>query len=139
MECIPLSECKHRFLYRIFSRNLAFGVFDENNSGFVGIREKFGRFYLFTEHHRDTGAPYGTVSPLEELEPLPENIRIEESLGVIDVHTRRPVEFDKPVAKGGKGWFFADTGESSRKIAPLSVSNADLFNWLREKEEQHCR
>jgi predicted RNase H-like HicB family nuclease len=68
---IPLSECKHGYLYRISSRNLAFGVFDSTKQGFVGIREKFGHRYLFTEFHYDTGAPFGTVRPKELLEICP--------------------------------------------------------------------
>lgn len=65
---IRLEDCKHSYLYRIYSRNLSFGVFHKKSSGFIGIREKFGYEYLFTEYHFDTGAPYGTVHPLEELE-----------------------------------------------------------------------
>jgi hypothetical protein len=71
MQTIPLTECKHGYLYRISSRNLAFGVFNENSQGFVGIREKFGNRYLFTEFHWDTGAPFGTVHPKELLEECP--------------------------------------------------------------------
>ena len=50
---IPLNECKKGFLYEIHSRNLDFGVFD-GNDGFIGIREKFGKRYLFTEYHWET-------------------------------------------------------------------------------------
>jgi hypothetical protein len=65
---IPLEECKDGYLYRISSRNLAFGVYRAEAKGFVGIREKFGNEYLFTEFHYDTGAPFGTVFPKKELE-----------------------------------------------------------------------
>ena len=68
---IPLTECKHGYLYRINSRNLRFGVFNENSKGFVGIREKFHNRYLFIEFHWDTGAPFGTVHPKELLEECP--------------------------------------------------------------------
>jgi hypothetical protein len=64
---IPLTECKHSYLYRIFSRNLLFGIFNEDSSGFIGIREKFGYRYLFTEYHRDLNNHCATVSPKEEL------------------------------------------------------------------------
>lgn len=66
---IPLNECIHGHVYRIHSRNLDYGVFKSNIGGFTGIREKFGDHYLFTEYHYDTGAPYGTVHPLEDLGP----------------------------------------------------------------------
>jgi len=60
-------------LYRIRSRNLPYGVYD-GNGGFIGIREKFGSLYLFTEYDYDTGPPYGTVIVVEDLGSIPEEI-----------------------------------------------------------------
>jgi hypothetical protein len=68
---IPLSDCKHGWLYKIQSRNLIMGVFNEEKSRFVGIRGKFDQRFLFVEYHWDTGPPFGTVKPLECLEPCP--------------------------------------------------------------------
>ena len=73
---IPLMDCKHGFLYEIDSRNLNFGVFNEKNNGFIGIRQKFSSRFLFTEYHWDTGEPYGTVKPKKELRELPSDIEI---------------------------------------------------------------
>jgi len=102
---IPLDECKNGMLYRISSRNLSLGVFREAVSGFIGIREKFGNYYLFTEYHWDTGPPFGTVHALEELEPVPEGIPLEESLyPPICTETGRPVEYFND-------WHYKDTGE----------------------------
>jgi hypothetical protein len=67
---IPLASCKHGFLYRLDSRNLRYGVFNEKTKGFMGIRRKFTMVFLFEEYHWDTGEPYGTVKPLEELEDI---------------------------------------------------------------------
>lgn len=64
---IPIEQCVKYGLYKIYSRNLTLGVYD-GNGGFVGIREKFGDEYLFTEYHWDTGEPFGTVMPLELIE-----------------------------------------------------------------------
>lgn len=80
---IPLAECKKRHVYRIHSRNLKFGVYD-GDGGFIGIREKFGSRYSFTEYHRDTGAPHGTVHPQEDLGPIPEGIELLESVSTGD-------------------------------------------------------
>ena len=74
---IPLSECVKGFVYLINSRNLGLGVFD-GKGGFIGVREKFGDRYLFTEYHWDTGVPYGTVHPLEKLCQLPAEIPVSE-------------------------------------------------------------
>lgn len=63
---LTIEECKHGHLYKINSRNLKWGVFNASVKGFIGIREKFGRRYLFTEFHWDTGPPFGTVKPIVE-------------------------------------------------------------------------
>lgn len=71
---IPLRSCIDGHVYKIYSRNLDVGVFHAEVEGFTGIRNKFGWNYLFTEFHYDQGPPYGTVSPLEDLGPLPAGI-----------------------------------------------------------------
>lgn len=70
-DCIEMPDCKHGYVYRLRSRNLSIGVYDEAEKGFIGIREKFRHKFLSTEYHWDTGAPHGTASPVEELEKLP--------------------------------------------------------------------
>jgi hypothetical protein len=132
---IPLDECVDGRLYRIHSRNLSFGVFQKKSGGFIGIREKFGNEYLFAEYHYDTGAPFGTVYPKKELESLPEDIELAETLGTVDENGKKVI-FDKSRSEGGKGWYDPDTGESCNTM-PCSVSNQKLFQWLKEKEEQY--
>lgn len=61
MELIPFH------VYSLNSRNLNFGVWNPETSGFKGVREKFGDLYLFEEYHWDTGEPYGTAAPLEDV------------------------------------------------------------------------
>lgn len=68
---ILLNECKHGWLYRLSSRNLVSGVYNETVKAFVGIREKFGHEYLDTEYHWDNGPPFGTAKPLEILMTCP--------------------------------------------------------------------
>jgi len=64
---IPIELCKHGWLYKLNSRNLDYGVYDDTQKGFTGIRTKFGSRYLFTEYHWDTGPPFGTVQPIKEV------------------------------------------------------------------------
>lgn len=135
---IKLDQCKNRFLYRIHSRNLNFGVYSEEAKGFIGIREKFGSKYLFTEYHWDTGEPYGTVKPQEELFIIPEEFILKEYLGSKDHKTGRLIEFDKPVKDGGKGWYYIDTGEPSTNISPVSIHNNDLFDFLTNVEKSYA-
>jgi hypothetical protein len=70
-EFIPLEECVHGGVYKLYCRNLAYGIFNQKDNGFIGIRTKFGHQYLFTEYHHDTGPPYGTVKPIEFVEQSP--------------------------------------------------------------------
>lgn len=128
---IKLENCEHGFIYKIRSRNLKFGVFNKNDNGFIGIREKFDFKYLFTEYHWDTGAPYGTVKPKERLMPVPEDIQIMERFDSIDKETGRKVEF-----KEGSGWYFLDSGEVSQQIQAVSPSNDLLFNFLEKIEAE---
>jgi len=80
MEFIPLEQCVKGTIYKIHSRNLRIGVFN-GDTGFIGIREKFGHEYLFTEYHYDCGAGgYGTVRPIEIIAELPKWIPLKEYL-----------------------------------------------------------
>ena len=51
-------EPKHGHLYKLRSRNLTYGVYNENIPGFVGIREKkgFGRFLEIENNGTGRGA-----------------------------------------------------------------------------------
>lgn len=75
---LPREACKHRHLYRIQSRNLPLGVWNETTKGFVGIRLKFGSRYLFEEYHWDE-PEFATAKPTELLEPLPDDIELNEN------------------------------------------------------------
>jgi len=133
---IPMNECIPRRLYEIHCRNLILGVYD-GNEGFIGIREKFGSEYLFTEFHYDQGAPFGTVDgQIDTGIDLPENIELANYGKSLDRDTMREVYFDKPVADGGRGWVFVDTDEPDENIRPALVQNEDLFNWLKEMERK---
>lgn len=164
---IPLEQCKNGVLYRIASRNLSFGVFREASKGFVGIREKFGDEFLFTEYHWDTGPPYGTVSPHAELEPVPEGMSLEETLGTVGIKSRRPLEYfndwryrdTDEVCTEEQGWDdkLGAVGENSRRPLKqgenkgwryadtkqraeewaVSAKNNSLFEWLQEKRKQY--
>lgn len=78
---LPIAECVNGRIYRLQSRNLIVGVYREETKGFIGIRRKFGHTYLFEEYHWDTGAPYGTAYPIEEVAVLPDHIVSSEMIG----------------------------------------------------------
>lgn len=130
---IPLKECQHGYTYRIVSRNLSIGVFNKENSGFVGIREKFGDRYLFTEYHRDTGAPYGTVAPQEEIEKCPVD-DIRERFETICIECGGLVDFVKKNKDGTGDWGHTGDPGKCEKILQHgnfhSLRNNDLLVYL---------
>lgn len=81
MEYMGIDKLEPRRAYELKSRNLVVGFWNPRNKGFMGVREKFGDRYLFTEYHYDTGAPNGTAMPVRELDLwLPEDVPFRENL-----------------------------------------------------------
>jgi hypothetical protein len=131
---LPTDQLVRGRVYQIDSRNLTVGVFD-GARGFIGIREKLGDRFLFKEYLADGGA-FGTVWPQAEIGICPPEIELKESGPSRDQITGRLVGFDRPVADGGKGWYFLDTGESSQAIRAYSELNRQLFDFLKAFENQ---
>ncbi len=61
-----MEDLERGMVYKIRCRNLQLGVWD-GNTGFIGIRTKWGDRFLAKEYHWDTGEPYGTVRMAESL------------------------------------------------------------------------
>jgi hypothetical protein len=122
-----------RRVYRLESRNLRYGAW--TGRAFVGLRNKFWRLRLDEEYSGADAGMYRTVRSAEPLDVVvPENISLRIILGSVDGETQRPVAFDAPIAKGGRGWYFTDTGEASEDIRPYAVGNPALFDFLRKLE-----
>ena len=147
MKYIKKENCKHRYLYRIHSRNLYYGVFNEEDAGFIGIREKFNNKYLFKEMHYDNGPPFGTVKPEKEIEKIPDNIILNEHKvdkktgsdnwvkkdGEWKLVIRRDRGIGEPLHGGRKGFVdeWVDTGERlPDDLFPVLRINKKLFNYL---------
>lgn len=140
-------------VYRIYSRNLVIGVWVPHSevgfdNGFIGIREKFGDEYLFTEYHHDTGGHYGTVGAAEPIlvdgAPLmvPDGIPLRERFGSVCTVHRLPVEFRENVrepatrpdgSRVGRGdWFHVGEEQPmERPDGPIAVSNTALYDFLK--------
>lgn len=56
-----------RRIYRVISRNLVIGAWNAEKNGFIGIREKFGDEYLFTEYEHDSDPHFGTARAMEDM------------------------------------------------------------------------
>jgi hypothetical protein len=121
---ILLADCENRRIYRLASRNLALGVYNAADQGFIGVREKFSNRFLFTEHHWDLGAEgFGTVKPWQALELLPAEIELREAED-IDRKTHRLLSRDE------RGWYYADTGEHDPAIVAAWRSHKPLLSYL---------
>jgi len=115
-------------VYKTVSRNLQLAVYD-GAMGFIGIRQKFANRYLFTEYCGE--GPYGTVRAAEDTGvDVPAGVQLVTDLGTVDQVSRRPMEFDRPVKNGGRGWFFTDDGSSANDARPVNVHNDQLFDFL---------
>jgi hypothetical protein len=110
-------------IYRIKSRNLSVGVYD-GKGGFIGIREKFGDTYLFTEYGWEQGPPYGTVR-LEDrvfVGRVPPEVPLVTTLGTRCRGCGQDIEF-----RDGEGWVGCGGCE---KVLPMSVPNKVLYKIL---------
>lgn len=151
---IRLEDCKHRGLYRLRSRNLAIGVFNEKSQGFCGIREKFGSRYVFEEYHVDYDGPYKTAAPMELLpEELPAELEpIEHFPGSRCAKCHQPCEYAKWPEGGEREITFKDGGKMKvpgqwqhldgtrcEDMSGYLQSNEPLFRWLEEMEKKHCK
>ena len=66
-DMIPMTDCIPGEFYRVQARNFSYALCMEDKS-FNGIRHKWGNTFIDTEFHWDTGAPHGTVKPLQRIE-----------------------------------------------------------------------
>ena len=142
---IPLKDCKHGWTYQLSSRNLIIGVFNERTKGFVGLRDKFRSLFLFTELHRDVGAPHGTATPVSELEQCPVG-DLRESFDVICFDCKGMVHWLENEAKYGKGkgdWqHVGEPPPGCKKIVTGSgrwgaPKNTELFDYLKNIEDRY--
>lgn len=87
---IPITELEHGRVYELKSRNLFVGVWNAHRKGFIGIREKFDRRFLFTEYEYSTSSQVGTAWALKDLGitvdaiiPISERIRLREDQPIV--------------------------------------------------------
>ena len=133
---IPLAALIHKRIYRIHSRNLIVGVWNEETNGFIGIRNKFGNDYLFTEYEYDTNGKYGTAWAIELVDAkLSDNVLLAETLGTKS--GTRWVKFTSPISSGGRGWVYVDDDsnvEDTNSI--ISLPNTELLDILKPYHEK---
>lgn len=118
---------ENRRLYRITSRNLKYGIYDSEKSRFIGIREKINSRFIDSAYvHED-----GTITVIEALDTLPEEISLKYALGNTDITTGRYINLNKD----GK-WFFLDNNEQCDSIKPTLIEDELIFKWLDKFEQK---
>ena len=133
---LTFADLVDRRVYTLNSRNLAVGVWNAETNGFIGVREKFGDKYLFTEYLWTETS--GTARAIGDLEvDVPSEIPLRERTPSIDSVTGREVFFDKPVYSGGRGWIYRDT-ELPIDGEPYARTNQELFDLLSPYDEAEC-
>lgn len=137
-----LAACEHRRLYRIGSRNLRYGVYNARTHGFIGIRCKFGDFFLFQEYHKEVSRFIGTVNrgvALPEL--LPGNIRLIEYRPAICETCRQRVRFVNSEKAKREGRTQGRWRHRSKSVCPdafpVREDNSELFDWLEIMEKKY--
>lgn len=80
MNYIKLDNLKDGYTYTIDARNASVGIYLKKNKSFLISRIKFSDNYLFEEYHWDTGEPFGTVKPIEEIEKAPFEFELDQRI-----------------------------------------------------------
>jgi hypothetical protein len=86
------AEMVDRWVYEIRARNLLVGVWNAQASGFIGIREKLGSLFLFTEYWSDPDSPVSTARAVELLGQVPEGVQLREYLPSTCIDCGKAVE-----------------------------------------------
>lgn len=135
MDKIDMDALVEREVYRIRCRNLSVGVWDPSQRGFIGVREKFGDNYLFTEYHYDADPHVGTVRLMEPLGiTLPDEIELYERKSICQ-HCGEEDEWItyQPRPEGGPSGYWTHLDRSlNDQHEPRSgaVQNKALFDFL---------
>ena len=126
---IPVYELAHGAVYRIHARNFSIGMWDQNAKGFIGVREKFGSRFLFTEYHWDIGGSVGTVKPVEMLIDRDFDYTVTADFGpVCEGHTME-VRYLDHISE----WRHVKNGmpfETCTAPSPYYIQNQKLFEYL---------
>lgn len=115
---IPLSQCKHSYLYRVSGCDFSLGIFDGKNDAFIGIVEGKYSSFLKMEHHFDVGAKYGKVIPLKELQRYPSD-KLGLNINEEEVVTEEMLEENDDYSQ------FLTVGQK------MYVENSAMLDWLK--------
>lgn len=134
---IPRDELEDGRAYKLQSRNLFVGFWNERRGGFNGIREKFGDRFIFMEYFY--GDDSGTALPYEALDLwLPPAIPNTEYLGSFCQGCDKPV---KSLGEGMKPRGWGDNPDemvSVRCIGWTHIADEDKAACEREGDYMAC-
>lgn len=133
MEKIPMEDLEERVLYRIRSRNLVVGIWVPEERGFIGVRNKFGDDYLFTEYHRDADPRYGTVSLMEST-----GIRLPDEIDVWEMKSECRTCNQAAAYTKERGWYHVSPPRpgGDHEVDAWWVTNRPLFDWMKPHSDE---
>lgn len=121
---------EHRHIYKIRSRNLRLGAFDSESQGFIGVREKFGSYYLDTEYVWHNVREY----ELPHLAIVPDEIPMTEGLpSICNVCAQRCDFRETSNLEISGGWHHV-VPDPTHKIFPTRPMNMALFELMKRLE-----
>lgn len=130
---IPRDELEDRRAYKLQSRNLFVGFWNERANGFNGIREKFGDRYIFMEYlYEDQGGTALAYEPLDLW--LPEDIPNTEYLGSFCQECDKPV---KSLGEGLKPRGWGDNPDELIKVRCIGWTHVDFEDRICPREGEY--
>lgn len=130
---VPADDLEPGRAYRLKSRNLFVGFWEPERGGFIGVREKFGDRFLFTEYlYKELS---GTALPIEALDLWAGEVPLTEYLGIFCQTCDEPVEQvwnengDRRICVGNRHVVYSDCPAEGTYCAYIKMNEA-LFDLL---------
>jgi hypothetical protein len=138
-------ELRVRGFYKLFARNLLYGVYveyEEYGAAFIGIREKFNQLRLDVEYLAEKGKHQGLRTSHAEsdvLAMLPESIELRTHGPSQCSRCGALVNFDITREPPNERWQHNEPTTCTAKLSAVSYQNRALFKWLQEMERYFRR
>lgn len=127
---INLSDLEVRGIYRLRARNLTMGVW--TGQSWIGIREKFGDFYLDQSEVPGDDRVIGSARATEKIGELPDEVETRARMPTVCDACGHPVEFvpDRPDQRVPGKWVHKTYVNFCEKARPIGRQYQPLYDFL---------